>query len=86
MVTVIDKVTYLPKDTKKSLIDTNELMNQVYRDIIDGIKKKLRRIDTGGKSATVTITGSVKKGNNDISFNVNSEDANLAEKIHAALK
>lgn len=87
MITVIDKIQYLPKD-RNSILDVNELTNQAHRLMVDEIKKATRKINSQGKTATVTVTGRVKKGvsKNDFNVSVVCEDDDLRHAIEKTLE
>lgn len=83
MIQVIDRIVYLPKNSKDL---ENEIYNQAYKSAVDEIKKKMRRIDTGGKSATVTISGRVVKRSTNFDVNIsNCDDEDLLKRIESAL-
>lgn len=87
MIQVIDKITYLPKSTKRSLLPENEIYNQAYKSIVEEVKKKVRKVGSNGKSATVTINGRVRKGNTNIEVKVtHCNDEALLLKLEKALK
>ena len=85
MIQVIDKISYLPKSPKSSILNENEIYNQAYKSLVQEIKKKMRRIDSGGKSATVTVNGRVVKHNTNIDVKVNCDDDDLLKQIESAL-
>lgn len=85
MIQVIDKISYLPKSPKSSIINENEIYNQAYKSLVEEIKNKMRRIDSSGKSATVTVNGRVVKQNTNIDVKVNCEDEDLLKRIESVL-
>lgn len=86
MINFIDKVQYLSPN-RNELVDMNTILNDQYKDIIDDLKKKARRINTNGYSATVTIKGRVSATNSqtNISFDIKCESDEVAKSIEQAL-
>lgn len=86
MIRIIDNVRYLPKNKRNGLLGGNQTHNRIFKEKITRIKRKLSRINTNGKSATVTIFGNVKVGHNEsIRISTECQDAELHEKITKTL-
>ena len=88
MIKIIDKIKYLPKSSKKELIDTNSVYNHAYKKIVENIKKTLSKVDSNGGNAIVSINGKVSNSKDtklDVSIDECSNDE-LRQKIKATLK
>lgn len=86
MINVIDRIQYLPKD-RSSILDVNEITNHAHKMIVDNIKKTVRRVNTHGHRATVTVTGKVQKSStrNNFSVKIECEDEAVKSAIHDAI-
>ena len=86
MIQVIDKISYMSKSSKDSFIDTNEFLNMAYKRVVEDIKTKMKKINSNGKSATVTITGKVIQKDTVIDIKItNCTDEDFLETIQTAL-
>ncbi len=87
MITVIDRITYLPKDKPGTLLPVNAIRNEAAKEVFNQIKSKLQRIQTSGKSATAEVVGRIPVNSNfSLHLNVkNCDDPELKEKILAVL-
>lgn len=84
MITVIDRIKYLTED-KKAILDSNKILNEALKTRIKLIKRNLQTLSTGGKSVTVTITGTPKKGFN-FELKPNSVAEQLVNKINKVIR
>ena len=86
MIKIIDKISYLPNSPKSSILNENAIYNEAFKAIVEEIRKKMRAIDTGGKSATVTVSGKVVKNNTSVNVNVSDcDDDDLLKRIEKVL-
>jgi hypothetical protein len=85
MIQVIDKIKYLPKSSKKSLIDENEVKNLAFKKIVKNIKQKVKSISTFDEKPIITITGKPSDENIQISI-TNCEDDFILKSINEVLK
>lgn len=86
MIKIIDKISYLPNSPKSSLLNENAIYNEAFKAIVEEIRKKMKTINTGGKSATVTVSGKVVKNNTSVNVNVSDcDDEDLLKRIEKVL-
>ena len=79
MITIIDNLKLL-KENKNNLIDTNKILNQTTKKIIQKKIDSIKKFDLKHK-VTITINGDV----NSFSFHINSEDAETIKSIRKQL-